>query len=132
MNEFITSTKFDLIHTESKVCFSISDCSLNKKYSFYDLGRELAKKFIIRLQHIEKMTWSQFINSPRKDGVTPEKKDGENFNMIHEENSSEQKFVEQYYFHFRVEKLGLFRIFGYQKGQIFYITHIDPSGKINH
>jgi len=54
------------------------------------------------------------------------------FDMIHNQNSSEQKLVEQYYSHFRVEQKGLFRIFGYQKGQLFCITHIDQNGTTHH
>ncbi|MDO8492736.1 MAG: hypothetical protein Q7S34_03800 [bacterium] len=132
MDELETPTKFDLQYTEYKVTFSICDCSLDKKYSFYSLNREEATKFLKRLQHIEKLTWGQFISLPRKNGVTAEKPNSENFNLIHGQNSSERKIVEQYYFHFRVEQIDLFRVFGYQRGQLFCITHIDPDGKINH
>ena len=132
MDESETPTKFDLQYAENKVRFSICDCSLDKKYSFYCLSREQAKKFLKKLRHIEKMQWKQFMSLPRKNGATSEKSGSENFNMIHEENTSERKVVEQYYFHFRVEQTGLFRIFGYQIDQFFYITHIDPSGEINH
>lgn len=133
MNEFNTSGKFDLEYAEYKVVFSICDCTLNKKYSFYNnLTKEKAKKFLDRLQHFEKYTWGQFASLSRKNGITSEKNGSENFNMIHNENTSERMLAEQYYFHFRVEQTGLFRIFGYQKDQFFYITHIDPNGKINH
>ena len=132
MNELETPTKFDLQYTESKVIFSICDCSLDKKYSFYNLSREDATKFLKKLQYIEKLTWGQFASLPRKNGITTEKSVSENFNLIHEQNSSERKLVEQYYFHFRVEQTGLFRVFGYQRGQLFCITHIDPNGKIDH
>jgi hypothetical protein len=132
MDELETPTKFDLQYTEHKVVFSICDCSLDKKYSFYSLNREEATKFLKRLQHIEKLTWGQFTSLTRKNGVTTEKPDTENFDLIHNQNSSERKIVEQYYFHFRVEQVDLFRVFGYQKGQFFCITHIDPDGRINH
>ncbi|MDO8590505.1 MAG: hypothetical protein Q7R65_00835 [bacterium] len=132
MDELETPTKFDLQYTESKVIFSICDCSLNKKYSFYNLSREEATKFLKRLRHIEKLTWSQFTSLPRESGVTTEKPTSENFALIHNQNSSERKIVEQYYFHFRVEQTDLFRVFGYQRGQFFCITHIDPDGNINH
>jgi hypothetical protein len=132
MDELETPTKFDLQYTEFKVVFSICDCSLDKKCSFYNLSREDATKFIKKLQHIEKLTWGQFASLPRKNGLTTEKSDSENFNLIHAQNSSERKIVEQYYFHFRVEQIGLFRVFGYQRCQFFCITHIDPDGKINH
>ena|SRR3989344_6928203 len=132
MDELKTPTKFDLQYTESKVIFSICDCSLDKKYSFYNLSREDATKFLKRLQYIERLRWGQFMGLQRDNGVTTEKPNSENFNLIHEQNSSEKKLVEQYYFHFRVEQKGLFRVFGYQQGQLFCITHIDPDGKINH
>ena len=132
MDELETPTKFDLQYTESKVIFSICDCSLDKKYSFWCLNREQATKFLKRLQYIEKLTWGQFASLPRKNGVTTEKQDSENFTLIHNQNSSERKIVEQYYFHFRVEQTDLFRVFGYQRAQFFCITHIDPDGKINH
>ena len=84
------------------------------------------------MRYIEKMTWKQLAGLPRKKGLTSEKSGSSNFDLIHEQNTSESKIVEQYYFHFRVEQKGLFRVFGYQKEQFFYITHIDPEGKINH
>src|SRR3990167_8213968 len=109
MDELETPTKFDFQYTESKAIFSICDCSLDKKYSFYNLSREDATKFLKKLQRIEKLTWSQFTSIPRTNGVTTEKRGSENFNLIHGQNSSERKLVEQYYFHFRVEPAGLFR-----------------------
>ena len=132
MDELETPTKFDLQYTESKIIFSICDCSLDKKYSFYNLSREEATKFLKRLQHIEKLTWGQFTSLSRKNGVTNEKPDSGNFDLIHGQNSSAKKLVEQYYFHFRIEQTGLFRVFGYQRDQFFCITHIDPCGRINH
>ena len=132
MNNLEISTKFDLQYSESKIFFSISDCSLDRKYSFWCLDKEQAKKFINKLKHIEKLTWGQFANLERKKGLTVEKKDSKNFELIGEQNTSESKLVEQYYFHFRIEQTGLFRVFGYQRNQVFYITHIDPNGKVNH
>ena len=132
MNDFSTSTKIDLEYAEEKVCFSICDCSLDKKYSFYCLGKEQAKRFIEKLKHVEKMTWKQLSALRRDTGLTTEKIGSSNFDLIHEQSSYEGKLMEQYYFHFRVELRGLFRVFGYQKRQFFCITHIDPNGKINH
>lgn len=127
-----TPSKIDLEYAESKVLFLICDCSLNKHYSFYCLTREQAERFINCLKHKEKLTWSQFSSLGRESGLTPEIKGGESFNMIDGQNTSPEKFVEQYYFHFRVEQKGLFRIFGYQRKQFFCITHIDKDGKIQH
>ncbi len=132
MDGFNTQTKINLGYAEEKICFSISDCSLDKKYSFWHLNKEQAKEFIKKLKHIEKMTWKQFASLPRKNGFTSEKQGTPNFDLISVQSTYEGNFVEQYYFHFRVEQTGLFRIFGYQKQQFFCITHIDPNGKINH
>ena len=132
MDELETHTKSDLQYAETKIRFSICDCSLDKKYSFWCLNKEQATKFLNRLRHIEKFKWKEFANLPRKNGVTPEKSGSPNFNLIHAQSTYEGNLVEQYYFHFRVEQTGLFRVFGYQREQFFCITHIDPSGKINH
>lgn len=133
MDETESPRKFDLRYAETKVRFSICDCSLDKKYSFWRLDdKEQAKRFIEKLKHFEKLTWVQFAALPRKNGLTTEKPGSQNFDLIHTQNTSESQLVEQYYFHFRVEQVNLFRVFGYQRGQLFCITHIDPHGKINH
>ena len=128
-SNILTKTKIDLEYSEEKVHFSICDCSLNKKYSFWSLNREQAKKFIEKLKHIEKMKWKELAACPRETGLTPERHDSGNFKMIDEQNTYAAKLTEQHYFHFRVERTGLFRVFGYQKHQFFYITHIDPRGR---
>ena len=132
MDELHTPTKFDLRHTESKVVFSICDCSLDKKYSFYSLNRMQAERFLKCLRHIEKLTWGQLISLPRDSGLTSEKSGTESFGMIDSQSTCERKLVEQYYFHFRVEQRGLFRVFGYQRDQFFCITHIDYDGRVHH
>jgi len=128
-----TPSKIDLRYTDSRVVFSICDCSLDKNYSFYKLNRGKATKLIKKLQYIEKMTWRKLIGLSRKKGLTSEKPNSASFNIIDAQNSSEQKIAgEKYYFHLRIEQSGLFRVFGYQKEQLFCITHIDPNGKIHH
>ena len=127
------STKFDLEYAEFKVRFSICDCSLDKKLSFWKLdSREHAERFISRLKYLEKLTWTQFANLPRENGLTLEKPGTPNFKLIDRQNTSEKKLIEPRYFHFRIEQKGLFRVFGYQYEQFFCITHIDPHGNINH
>lgn len=132
MEGTMTPSKFDFQYAESTVIFSICDCSLDKKYSFYILSRKQAERFISRLRHIEKLTWKQFMAMDREHGVTLEKRGSESFDMIDGQNTSASKLIEQYYYHFRVEQKGVFRIFGYQRRQFFCITHIDSSGKIHH
>ena len=131
MDENISS-KIDLRYLDHKVVFSICDCSLHKNYSFYKLNREEATQFIKRLKRIEQYTWKQFMELSRESGLTPERKNSESYQLIHEQNSYVEKLVAQHYFHFRVEQKDLFRIFGYQREQFFCITHIDPKGKIHH
>lgn len=128
----LTPSKIDLNHAESRVVFAICDCSLDKRYSFYCLNREQATILLKRLRHIEQMTWRQFVSLPRESSLTAEKPDTDSFKMIDDQNTCEKKFLEKFYFHFRVEQKGLFRIFGYQKDQFFCITHIDCQGKIHH
>ena len=132
MDETITPSKIDLRYAEYKILFLICDCSLDKHYSFWSLNKEQAQEFIKRLQHIEKMTWAQLSSLPRDSGLTSEKKNSESFNMVYNQSTAPEKLVEQYYFHFRVEQRGLFRIFGYQKNQYFCITHLDYSGRVHH
>ncbi len=126
------SSKIDLEFSEHKIVFAISDCSLKKKFSFYNLNKSMAKEFVSCLKKIEKMTWGQFSGLNRKNGLTVEDPDSDNFKMIDQENSSIDQLVEKHYFHFRVKKDDLFRVFGYQRKQFFYITQIDPGGKKNH
>lgn len=115
-------TKINLEYAEEMVRFSICDCSLDKKYSFWCLSKEQAKKFLDKLKHIEKLTWKQFANLSRKNGLTPEKPGSPNFDLINTQSTYEGNLVEQYYFHFRVEQTKLFRVFGYQKQQ-FFVLH---------
>lgn len=126
------STKIDFKYAEKSVFFSFCDCSLDKKYSFWSLEKVKAKELRDRLGHIEKMIWKQLASLGRKDGLTTEIRGTKSFNMIEAQDSSGQKIVgEQYYFHFRVEKIDKFRVFGYQKGQLFCITHIDHNGNMH-
>jgi len=127
----LTPTKIDLEYAESKIIFLICDCSLHKDYSFWKLTREQATKFIDRLKHVEKLTWSEFSSAPREKALTPEKSGTKSFNMIDEQNTAPERFAEKHYFHFRVP-IGIFRIFGYQKKQYFCITHIDRDGRVHH
>lgn len=128
-----TPSKIDLRYAESRVVFYFCDCSLNKNYSFYNLSCGEATQLIKKLRHIEKLTWKQLASLPRKNGLTPEISGSKSFNMISAQDSSEQQMAGvRYYFHFRVEETGLFRVFGYQKNQLFCITHIDPNGNIHH
>ena len=127
------STKIDMQYAEDKPVFLFCDCSLNKKYSFWNIQRVEAEKLIRKLKMFKQLTWNQFANLPRSKGLTPENSGSESFGMIDEQNTSLEKTMGQYhYFHFRIEEDGLFRVFGYQNMHYFCITHIDPKGIIHH
>ena len=132
MEESGTTTKIDLQYADKTVCFSIASCSLDKKYSLIGLTKEEVKKLIEKLKRFEEKTWKQLAAQPRKSGLTPERKGSKSFNLVDNQNPNKDKLLEQHYFHLRIEQKGLFRIFGYQKGHVFYITHIDRKGNIHH
>ena len=132
MQEVEPPTKIDLQYADDNVCFSIANCSLDKNYSLIGLVKKEVKKLIAKLKHFEKMTWKQVATLPRENGLTLERRGSESFDLVDTHNSDRNKILEQHYFHFRVEQKGLFRVFGYQKGHIFYITHIDRKGRIHH
>lgn len=132
MDMLDTPTKINLVYAEEMIHFSVCDCSLDKKYSFWCLSKEQAKEFLDKLKYVEQLTWKQFSSFPRENGLTLEKSRSPNFDLINTQSTYEGNLIEQYYFHFRVGKTKLFRVFGYQKQQFFCITHIDPNGKINH
>lgn len=126
-----TPSKIDLRYAEQTVVFTISDCSLDKKYSFYTLTKEEAGRFLSCLKHLEEMSWSMLAGLDRKHGLTVEKETSDSYEMIDAQNMSGQ-ITEKYYYHLRVEQTGKFRVFGYQQGRFFCITHIDKGGIIHH
>lgn len=126
-----TPSKIDLRYAEQTVVFTISDCSLDKKYSFYTLTKEEAGRFLSCLKHFEEMSWSMLAGLDRKHGLTVEKETSDSYEMINVQNMSGQ-ITEKYYYHLRVDQTGKFRVFGYQQGRFFCITHIDKGGIIHH
>lgn len=127
-----TPTKYDFRYAEELIVFSLCDCSLDKRYSFWKLSdKEDAKRFRDRLACIEQLTWKQFMAYDRVDGITCEIPGSDSYKMISQQDTSGQ-IVDKHYYHFRVEKAGTFRVFGYQKGATFCITHIDRDGVLHH
>ncbi len=129
-----TSKRIDFNYSDHGVVFSIRDCSLDGKYSFWKMDKKEAERLIKRLGYFENMTWRQFSALPREKGITKEKKNTESFEMIKNQDSSTKKIAgETYYFHFRVSGTKkTFRVFGYQERHFFCITHIDREGRIHH
>lgn len=124
------STKIDLQFADYNVVFGISSCSSDKKHSFWKLDRVQAEELLNKLKYFEKMTWRQFGALPRELGLTPEIDGTSAHKMIDSQDRTEAKLIEKRYFHFRVKKTSLFRVFGYQYKNVFYITHLDPKGEI--
>ena len=123
--------KIDTQYENEQVCFLFNNCSLDKRYSFYALNKEQAKQLLDRINYISNMTWKQFANLPREQGLTPERHNSDSFNLIHQQNVSGDKIVEQYYFHFRIKQSEPFRAFGYQYQQFFCVTHLDSKGRVH-
>jgi len=112
----------------------MSNCSLDKKYSFKHLRPQEKAELENKMKYLEKMTWRALANLPRENGLTREKLNSPGYKLINEQDPSINKMpgVDHYYFHFRVKNRGLFRVFGYQQDECFYVTQIDPNSKINH
>lgn len=125
-------TKYNQDFGDKKVTFTISHCSYHKKYTLSCLDIKDSERFIKKLKHIEQLTWHQFGNYTRDVGVTPEIENSESFNLIYEQDDRPDKDIEKYYFHFRIEASGTFRVFGFQNKEKFCITHLDAKGSLHH
>jgi hypothetical protein len=133
-------TKIDIAHADSQVRFSLRSCSTKKKHSTMSVDRSALAVLSKRLMHLEdKYTWRQLAAEKRNKGLTSETKGSKSYNEIHEcRENCEGSFGldEDYYFHFRVKdgspEFGKFRIFGYQKDDMFCITHFDVKGLFHH
>lgn len=124
-------TKIDLSYADDNLIFRISSCSVDKKYSFFNMDKEGAKTFLTKLRHLEDMRWSQIAGLPREKGLTLEKVGSDSYRLIDECNLSEDRMFKKHYFHVRIDG-NKFRIFGYQDKNTFCITHIDKDGIIHH
>ena len=131
MPDEITPTKVDLRYADKHVVFRVTDSCVGRHYSLCELSREQLERLLNRLKVFEQLTWAQLAGRQRDVGLTCEAPGGVSFDMIHEQNTSPEKLLEQYYFHIRIEPRGTFRVFGYQKGHYFFITHVDPDGRIH-
>jgi len=93
----------------------------------------MSEKLMDRLRYLEKFKWKQLASLDRADGLTVEDPNSESYAMIDRQNYELEQFTEKYYFHLRIEKQkGKFRIFGYQRRNVFCITQIDYKGQIHH
>jgi len=127
-----SGTKIDIRYADHNIIFDITDSTDNKNYSLCRLNRENLKELLRKLKDIRNLTWKQFSAKSRDTGITSERKGTESFNMIDAQNSSPNKIVEKYYFHFRIgAQHSTFRIFGYQYKNAFCITHFDIKGDIH-
>ena len=130
-----TPTKIDLEFKDQAVRFAISSCSTDKKYSFYSLQRKDAEHLVKQLQYLEKYTWAQWLGLRREEGGLTVERDA-SWRLINEQNKDlliDSSYFQdkKYYFHFRADKSGTFRVFGYQYKQFFCVTHLDPKGKVH-
>ncbi len=122
--------KFNAKHASDLFTFDTKHCSKIKKYSLESLTSEQRDQLYKRLGHFSKMTWHTLISLSEKSGLTVDKEGTESFQAI--ENQKPRLVLEEYYFHFRVEQTGKFRVFGYQDRAKFCITHVDPKGNMHY
>lgn len=117
---------------ESKVRFSLRYCAnCNRDYCISKLknSRE-AKSVASRLGYFEDHTWKQVLNLPHENGISAEKKNSENHNILQSECMLFNTFG-----HLRVNNVegkNTYRIFGAIFEDIFYILRIDRDGRMNH
>jgi len=135
-----TISKIDLGYAERKVRFSLRACFHRKRFCVLDVEKQALPLMLSRLKHLEdEYTWKMLASAPREVGLTKEFVGTDSYNRI-EEKRSECEGVgmgaEDYFFHLRVKNqdkhYGLFRLFGYQKGDLFCVTHFDLKGELQH
>jgi hypothetical protein len=97
------------------------------------LKKQDVETFLGALQKIERFTWQQWAHEDQtKNGIKQEIPGTNSFDAIDKQSYSLNPLTdEKYFFHFRAEQKGTFRVFGYQDANIFRITHIDPQGKMH-
>lgn len=133
------STKIDIAYAGSKVRFSLRSGS-DKKLCITKLDTDGMKILRERIKRIEEdYTWKRLGALEREKGLTKEKPGSESHELVHEKREECENVLpgeDRYYFHLRVKnhskRYGQFRLFGYQKGDLFCITHFDLLGKIHH
>jgi hypothetical protein len=132
-DESVKTGKIDFTYADYSVVFSITHCSSHKDFSLIKLKKEDVSQLLTSLYKIEKYTWRQWADEPRnKNGITSEIPGTNSFDAIDNQSYSLNPLTdEKYFFHFRAEQKGTFRVFGYQDANIFRITHIDPQGKMH-
>jgi len=133
-------TKINFEYAENPVRFSLRSCCTKKPYSMVHVERQAIPVLLNRLKHFEdEYTWKMLASEERGKGITPEKKNTPSYDAIDEQRQNEDGVFmgeENHYFHMRVKSRdkhwGLFRIFGYQKKDMFCITHFDVKGAFHH
>ena len=88
------------------------------------------KKLDKRLNDLCSNKWRELVNTNRERGLTPERKDYHMHGEIKGRSDVSHPENQLYPFHLRVPSISrVFRVFGYQYEDTFYITHIDPNHK---
>ena len=124
------SIGYDFKYAECLVVFSFEHCYRGKKYSRKSLDLNQLKMLKDRLNEIEQQTWGELMKKGKTTGVRKEKNGSSSWKMINKLRPTQ--LSSDYFFHFRVGGKSAFRVFGYQYHEVFFITHIDPKGKIHH
>lgn len=135
-----TVSKIDLAYADRKVRFSLRGCLHKRRFSILDVEKQALPLLLTRLKHLEdEYTWKMLASAPRENGLTREFSGSESFDLIDEKRSECEGPAmgnDDFFFHLRVKNqdkyYGLFRLFGYQKGDLFCVTHFDVRGELQH
>lgn len=132
-------SKIDLAYSGSKVRFSLRGCEHKKDYSVIHVDSRAFSVLQKRLMDLEdKYSWKMLSGLSREQGLTSELIGTNSYEKIKEQYylcEGPSMGDEEYFFHIRVKnkskEYSKFRIFGYQKRDLFCITHFDVDGKIH-
>ena len=126
-----TSSKFDasdIKYHERPVRFSLRYSHIGNN-SIISLGPEQFKNLCERLGYFEDMTIGKIRQLPRENGLTSEKRKSENYKRL---DSIYRDYNFDSYFHFRIRKKELARVFAAAKAGLYYLLEFDLTGKRNH
>ena len=120
-----SALKTDFNYLEHKFCYQFNH---HGKKEYEKLKKDEKNKVKERLKNFAKKTWREMVQMPREKGLTPENLNSESYKKT--VGRSKLSHTKIYPFHIRVPSISKkFRIFGYQRKDVFYVTQIDRNHK---
>lgn len=118
----------DLLYLEEKIKIAFTP---NAEREMKKLTEKEEEKLSERCEELKSNTWQKIVNTERKKGLTPERREKKNTAYQKTLGRALPKHPTEdiYPFHFRVTQS--FRAFGYQYKATLYITELDPKHKVH-